>query len=215
MNLSPRIVEPRKSPKLKTLTLLAAAGAAVLLIGCAATQRPPAEIEQRFFDVKTNVSQTVEVVPEVIAVTNTADGTVVPLTNYLTVTNITESYVLTPNEKAQAVTAIGATVGNYWGFGGAAAAIIGGIFGLWGIWRSRQATATNAELAQTIETGRAILRALPNGDKYEAAWKDWMVKHQAETETIATISTLVATAVDSDSARGAADQIVKLIAAAK
>lgn len=190
---------------LKTAVLLGAALSVCLLSGCASSdsepQRPPSAVEQRFFDVTTNVAD------QVVTTTNEQGEPVIT-------TNRVETYVLTPNTRAGAIQGIGATAGSFFGVGGAVGTALGALFGLWGLYRSRQSTNTSQELAQIIETGRQILRSLPDGAKYEAAWKDWMVKHQAETGSIAAISALVAEVVDNDSARGAAEQIIKLIESA-
>jgi hypothetical protein len=177
----------------------------MLVTGCGTPgQRPPSATEQKYFDVVTNV------VPVVITGTN-------PETlETETVTNYAEQYTLTPNQNASATVATGAAVGSIWGAGTTVGAALLGLFTSWGIWRSRkQPVATSEELAQIIETGRQVLLSLPDGAKYEAAWKDWMVKHQAQTGVISQVSQLVATAVDKDKAKGAAQAIVNLIAAAQ
>jgi hypothetical protein len=183
------------------------------LVGCGTPgQRPPSATEQKYFEVVTNL------VPVVLYVTNTTETTettagtlaVTPVTNYV------EQYDFTPNQNAQATVATGAAVGSIWGAGTTVGAALLGLFTTWGVWRSRkQPVATAEELAQIIETGRQVLLSLPDGAKYEAAWKNWMVKHQAHTGVISQVSQLVATAVDKDKAKGAAQAIVNLIAAAQ
>jgi hypothetical protein len=185
----------------------------MLVTGCGTPgQRPPSPTEQKYFEVVTNL------VPLVLYVTNTTETTettagtvaVTPVTNYV------EQYDFTPNQNAQATVATGAAVGSIWGAGTTVGAALLGLFTTWGVWRSRkQPVATAEELAQIIETGRQVLLSLPDGAKYEAAWKDWMVKHQAHTGVISQVSQLVATAVDKDKAKGAAQAIVNLIAAAQ
>lgn len=194
--------------------------AALLLQGCAgaASQRPPSPIEQHFFDVTTNQVPVVESVPQVVTVTN-EQLEVVTVTNVVTTTNLVESYAFTPNERAQAVQGIGEAAGNVWGVGGIIGTALGALFGLWGMWRSRQSSVmaedTAAVLVQIIETGRQLLLQLPDGAKYETVWKNWMIKHQADVGKIAEISALVATAVDTESARGAAAGLLDIIKAAK
>jgi len=178
------------------------------LTGCGTTaQRPPSATEVKYYDIKTNV---IEVVA---GETSNAQRSTL---NVQPVTNRVEEYTFTPNAHAQLTANTGAAVGNIWGVGAPVGAGILGLFSLWGLWRSRKsAVASAAELAQIIETGRQVLRAMPNGEKYEAEWKAWMVKHQAETETIAAVSQLVASSVDNEKAKGAAQSIVNLIEASK
>jgi len=186
----------------------------LLATGCGTTsQRAPSVTELKYYDVRTNVIEVVAVVtnaPETGETLNPQPSTV----TVQTITNRVEQYTLTPNANAQLTASTGAAVGNIWGVGAPVGAGILGLFSLWGLWRSRKsAVASAAELAQIIETGRQVLRAMPNGEKYEAEWKAWMVKHQAETETIAAVSQLVANSVDNEKAKGAAQSIVNLIQA--
>lgn len=213
-SLGPDPYDPTFPPKLPLLLL---GGVLSLgLVGCVTPsgQRPPSPTEQKYFEIQTNI------VPVVVLVTNTpapvTNGNLVTLSAPVVqaVTNQQERYTFTPNANAQLVAGTGGAVGNLWGVGGAVSGAILGVFSLWGLFRSRKsAVASAAELAQIIETGRQILLTMPNGAKYEAAWKDWMVKHQSETQTIAQVSQLVALAVDNDKAKGAAQTIVNLIAA--
>jgi len=188
----------------------------LLATGCGTTaQRAPSATELKYYDVRTNVIEVVAVVtnaPETGETLNPQPSTV----TVQTITNRVEQYTLMPNANAQLTASTGAAVGNIWGVGAPVGAGILGLFSLWGLWRSRKsAVASAAELAQIIETGRQVLRAMPNGEKYEAEWKAWMVKHQAETETIAAVSQLVANSVDNEKAKGAAQSIVNLIEASK
>jgi len=180
------------------------------LIGCSTPQRPPNATEQKYFEIKTNVVEVVTVVTNIVPATETTTAAI----RIEPVTNQVEQYTFTPNANAQLVATTGAAVGNVWGVGGAVGGGILGLFTLWGLFRSRkQAVATAAELAQIIETGRQLLRAMPNGAQYEAAWKAWMVKHQAETQTISQVAQLVSLSVDNDKAKGAAQTLVNLIEA--
>lgn len=192
-----------------------------LLLGLLATgcgtpaQRAPSATELKYYDVKTNFIEVVAVVSNAPAAGETSNAQRSTL-NVQPVTNRVEEYTFTPNAHAQLTANTGAAVGNIWGVGAPVGAGILGLFSLWGLWRSRKsAVASAAELAQIIETGRQVLRAMPNGEKYEAEWKAWMVKHQAETETIAAVSQLVANSVDNEKAKGAAQSIVNLIESSK
>lgn len=197
------------------IPLLSGIVCVALLTGCAnGAQRPPTAAERHLFDVTTNVTEQVLTEPRVITITNEL-AEIVTITNLVTVTNLVEEYVFKPNERAEAVRGIGEIIGSFFGLGGAFGTGIGAIFSLWAGFRSRTNGKAAAELAQIVETGRALLRSLPQGDQYENAWKQWMVKHQNDTETIAAISKLVAGAVDTDSARGAAAQIQAILNAAR
>lgn len=191
--------------------LLGLIGLLGIMAGCGTTpQRPPTPVEQKYFDVVTNV------VPVVTYVTNTipATETTVATLAVEPVTNAVEQYTFTPNVNAEAVVATGAAVGGIWGAGTTVGAVLLGLFSTWGLWRSRKSqVATAAELAQIIETGRQMLLSLPEGAKYEAAWKDWMIKHQAKAQVIGQVSQLVAATVDNDKAKGAAQALVNLVAA--
>jgi hypothetical protein len=199
------------TPRLPLL-LLCVLGASVALVGCGTTttQAPPSPTEQKYYTVQTNF------VPVVVLVTNTTEATATTPASIQVqpVTNQVAQYTFTPNENAQGVAGTGGLIGNFWGVGGVTAASLLGLFKFWGLWRSRKsAVATSAELAQIIETGRQMLLTLPEGAKYEAAWKDWMIKHQAQTQTIAAVSQLVAGSVNNAAAKGAAQTIVNLIQA--
>lgn len=188
---------------------------AFALTGCGTLSQPPTRTEQKYFDIKTNVIEVVSWVTNTIEATKTTPAAVaiVPQTNRV------EEYEFTPNPTAGAVASTGAAVGSIWSpiAGGIAGAALTGIFSLWGLLRSRKRETANeltaVELGQIIETGRQVLLALPDGAKYEAAWKDWMVKHQAQTGVISQVAELVATGVDNEKARGAAQTIVNLIKA--
>ena len=180
--------------------------------GCSTPQKPPTPTEQKYFEIRTNTVEVVALVTNVLPAT----ATTVAAVRVEPVTNRVEQYEFVPNANAQLVASTGAAVGTTISpvAGGVVGAAIMGLFSLWGLFRSRKAAVASAEeLAQIVETGRQILLSLPDGAKYEAAWKAWMVKHQAETQTIAQVSQLVALAVDNDKAKGAAQTIVNLIQA--
>lgn len=183
--------------------------------GCSTPQKPPTPTEQKYFEIRTNTVDVVQLVTNVLPAT----ATTVAAVRVEPVTNRVEQYEFVPNANAQLVATTGAAVGTTISpvAGGVVGAAIMGLFSLWGWARSKNtATATQItakELAQIIQTGRQILLRLPDGAKYDAAWKAWMVKHQAETQTIAQVSQLVALAVDNDKAKGAAQTIVNLIQA--
>lgn len=193
--------------------LLFVLGFAITLTGCATTQKSPTPLEQKFYDIKTNVIEVVQFETNTVPASETQPEQVVVIPK----TNTAEAYTFTPNTTAALTSSTVAAVGGFWnlGIGAIAGAVVAGAFGLWGLLRSKQretqAEITAMELAQIIETGRKVLQSLPDGAKYEAAWKDWMVKHQAQTEVIANVAQIVALGVDNDKARGAAQSIVNLV----
>lgn len=209
--------DPTFPPKLPLLLL---GGVLSLgLVGCVtpSAQRPPSPTEQKYFAIKTNVVEVVTTVTNIVPAT----ATTVAAIRVEPVTNRVEEYEFTPNANAGAVTSTSAAVASIWSpaAGGVVGAALAGFFSLWGLFRSKKRAEahelTSVELGQIIETGRQLMRALPDGAKYEAAWKDWMVKHQAETGVIAQVAELVKLGVDNDKAKGAAQTIVNLMQQAK
>ena len=207
--------EPGIAPPF-TLWLLLGALAVVsvaLMSGCSTPQRPPSAAEQKYFEIRTNVVEVVTTVTNIVPAT----ATTVAAIRIEPVTNKVEQYDFTPNANAGAVAGTGAAVTSIWSpvAGGVVGAALAGIFSLWGLLRSKKRETANEltamELAQIIETGRQILLKTPDGAKYEAAWKNWMVKHQADTGVISQVAQLVAAGVDNDKAKGAAQTIVNLI----
>lgn len=188
------------------------------LIGCASPQRPPSVAEQKYFEIRTNVVEVVTTVTNIVPATETTVAAI----RVEPVTNKVEEYEFTPNANAGTLATTSAAVTSIWNpvAGGVVGAAIAGLFSLWGLFRSKnKATAERAdvnqitaeELAQIIETGRQVLLKLPDGAKYEAAYKAWMIKHQAQTGIIAQVAELVSASVDNEKAKGAAQTIVNLI----
>lgn len=194
-----------RTPKFNFAALLLCSFA-LILAGCATSgpQNPPTATEQKFFTIETNYVPVVE--------TRTSEaGTPV------TVTNFVPEYVFLPNTNAAGIAATtgGITGLGAPGYGALATAVVSGIFGLWGMLRSRRSNQTAATLAQIIETGEQVLLTTPNGAALAQQWKAWMIKHQAETDTIGQASQLVANIVDTEDARQAAAQILALLEKAK
>lgn len=183
------------------------------LAGCSTPQRPPSATEQKYFEIKTNVVEVVTTVTNIVPAT----ATTVAAIRVEPVTNRVEEYDFAPNANAGAVASTSAAVASIWSpvAGGVVGAALAGIFSLWGLLRSKKRETANEltslELGQIIETGRQLMLKLPDGAKYEAAWKAWMVKHQAETGVIAQVAELVKLGVDNDKAKGAAQTIVNLM----
>lgn len=187
------------------------------LMGCSTPQKPPTPAEQKYFTIETNVVERVVTVTNIVPATATTTAAV----RVEPVTKRVEEYTFTPNSQAQLTATTSAAVTSIWNpvAGGVVGAAIMGLFSLWGLFRSKSAAANQAEvnqitaeeLAQIIETGRQVLLKLPDGAQYEAAYKAWMIKHQAQTGILAQVAELLAASVDNDKAKGAAQTIVNLI----
>lgn len=198
---------------MKSKLLIVLLALPIFIAGCVGPQSAPTAWEQKFFDVETNYA------PKIVVVTNTVvkpdPVTQIPVTNYTVVlaTNNIPEYVFSRNTNADETANLVGNILNIAapGIGSIFVAAIGGLFGLYGTLRSRKSNQTAAALAQIIETGDQVLLSLPNGPALAEQWKAWMVKHQAETGTIAQAANLVANIVDTEDARKAAAQITALI----
>lgn len=213
---------------MKKLHLLASASALALLIGCSTT---PTKFDQAVADVQTNYVPHLVLQTNVVTVVNTVTKTnevgvpvpvfVTNLTSVVTYqTNLVPQYVLTPNAAMTGAANAAGTVGNYFvpGTGGL---ISGGLLALLSIFlgiRNRKFAGENSTLAQSaavltqiIETGRAVMASSPQGQKAADAFTQWMVSHQAETDTIAEITKIVKESTNSAEAKAAADKILALI----
>jgi hypothetical protein len=213
---------------MRNITCLAAVFVAAVLVGCGTT---PTKFDQTFANVQTNyvphlVLQT-NTVTEVKTVTVTNEvGVPVPvfLTNFTSVityqTNTVPQYVLVPNATATGIAGTAGAVGNLFA-PGTGELITGGILAILSIFlgiRNRQFKGQNdtltqsaAVLAQIIETGRELMSKTPGGQKAADAFTQWLVTHQAETDTIAEITKIVKESTDNSEAQKAADQILALI----
>jgi hypothetical protein len=66
-------------------------------------------------------------------------------------------------------------------------------------------------LSQIIETGREVLKTLPNGAALDTAYVSWMQKHQAEAGAIQGVMKIVSKVTDNQSAQKAAEEIADTI----
>lgn len=221
-----------------TSTLLLCGG--LLLIGCSTTptafDRSFAEIRTNYVPVlvlQTNVVTVTRtnLAVDVVTITNSVGVPVpvfvtnlvassVPVTNYLIVTNLTPVIQMTPSTNAVATASlIGAAVNNVVpGFG---SLITEGLLGALAVFlgfRARRMSGQNnalsqvaGTLAQTIETAREVMSKTPQGQEAANAFTQWMVSHQAETNTIADITNIVRTWTNNTEAQAAAAQILALI----
>ena len=150
--------------------------AAVAFVGCAST-KPPTALEQRFFNIQTNITPQVvlqtnvvpvfqtNVVVQTVTVTNQVGVVVpVPVTNFTTVitmqtnivqaTNMVAGYTLAPNATAQTTAGIAGTLSNL-GMPGTGSLVTMGLLGLAAAWagiRNRQYAGQNSALQQVSGT---------------------------------------------------------------
>lgn len=212
---------------MKTTLIAVLALSAATLIGCASTT--PTKLEQKLFDIQTNIVEVVKT--NTVFKTNYVVQTVqniIPLptgsvTNYTVITNAVavpiqlpatnyiESYAFKPNETAATIQTTGGMIGSFFGAGGLVTTLLGGIFSAWAAWRSRKNGQTAVALSQIIETGSEVLKSLPQGAAYDAAWKSWMQAHQAETGTIQNVLKILQNVTDNSTAQKAAKEISETI----
>lgn len=198
---------------------------------------PPTKMEQGMFDIVTNT--VVVVKTNMVTLTNTevvqitvtnVDHTtkVTDVTNYtqvvvpVQVTNKTETYDYgAPSARTQAqkemVTSIVGTGANMVAPGSGelvktvTTGLITGGLALWAWIRGNGHKNAAAQLTQVVETGREIIKAVPGGEKYDAAYLQWMKDHQTETGVANLIGKLVEKNVSNDQAKGAVQSIMDVI----
>lgn len=136
--------------------------------------KPPSALESKLFTVQTNVVQSVVwqtntvVSTNFVTVTNATGTTVIsPVVSQnpvvLQTTNYATNYQFTPNATAGTVATTGAMIGTPFGFGGVAAAAIGGLFSLYAGLRSRTSGQVAGTLAQSLQVAQGVIEQLPNG----------------------------------------------------
>lgn len=187
--------------KLRTLSGIALLAMAATFLGCAAFKNgsPPTKAEASFFVVTTNY------VPTVTVTTNTVEGQP-PVVTYQT--NLEPRYVWAPGP---AVKDVQTGLGLIPAYGGLAGTALGALATLWAWIRSSKAGATNVTLAQSIETMREFLQALPNGAVYDSALTTWLQKHQNDTGTVTQVLSLLQNDVSNPDAKAAAQQVIAAI----
>lgn len=190
--------------------------------GCAST---PTKVETKLFDITTNtvvvlktntIWKTNVEIQQVQQIVPTPSGSVTNVfffTNVAAIpiqvptTNVTQNYNYTPNQNAAEIKEGGTAAGNLFGVGGIAGTVLGGIFTAWAAWRSKQNKGMAVALSQIVETGREVLKTLPNGAALDTAYVSWMQKHQAEAGAIQSVMKIVSNVTDNQSAQKAAQEI--------
>jgi len=220
------------------ITAISAISVVLLLVlsGCGTLTGPPKPWEQKYYDVQTNTIEMVNWYTNWVTVTNfevvliekpvqsTVDPSVynyitvtniVPVmeykTNVVSLTNLTEQYVFTPNDTAKTeIVGTATDIGGYFGAGNVVGLIAGALVGLWGVIRSKKAQSVAATLAQVIEVGSEIIKSNPATAGLDAKWKTWMQQHQAETGTLNAVLNILKNNTDNRDAKDVANALLKL-----
>jgi len=191
-------------PVLGTATLVVMSSIAMLLvvIGCSTISHKPSAFERKIYLVETN--EQVIVKTNYVTITNEAGGVTVQ-SQLVHKTN--ELYTLHPNPEKEAVIKGTATgIGDLFGFGGIAGALISGAYSMWASGRNRK---VNQTLIQGIETAREVLATTPQGQKADEHLVSWLKNNQREAGVINLVANLVNTSVDNEAAKEAAKLIIE------
>lgn len=202
----------------------------VIFGGCSTA--PPTKFEQGLFTIQTNYVPQVTVQEHVIPITKTnyltvtvtnlqgvtqfyTNTVIVPAfqTNLVTTTNLQEAYTYAPGKGEEEIKASAGAVGSLFGMGPLFTAGAGLIFGAWRWVRGRKALMTAANMAQSVETVREFVKALPNGQVYDNELVNWMQKHQAEGGVLNDVLSLLQRNVNNPDAKIAAKQVQDTISA--
>lgn len=170
-------------------------------------------------------------VVQVVTITNSM-GVIVPVyqtnlvpvavttTNTVVATNMVPVYYMAPSATTTNVGNAAGMISNIAapGTGTWVTGIIGGLVAGFLGWRNRQFAGKNTALTQAagtltqiIETGRELMASTPQGQKAADAFTQWLVTHQAETQTIGTIAQIVKDSTNNTEAQAAANKILVLI----
>jgi len=179
------------------------------LMGCSTPQKPPTPTEQKYFEIRTNTVEVVQLVTNVLPAT----ATTVAAVRVEPVTNRVEQYEFVPNANAQLVASTGAAVGNIWGVGGAVGGAILGVFSLWGLFRSRKAAGQCGGTGADRGDGAADSPESAGWGEIRRGVESVDGEASSRNADDCPGSQLVALAVDNDKAKGAAQTIVNLIQA--
>ncbi len=186
--------------------------ACLTLFGCSS---PPTKVERVLYSVTTNHEPSVALEPVVSSVSETNEaGTVLTRweTNKVWVTNVVETYTMTPNTLAKtAAPVVGSAVALLGPWGDLASVVVAGALAVWGWVRSSRLNRTAGVLAQVIETGREVLKSTPQGREWDKAWVQWMTQHQAEEGVIENVMNVLASAVDNPTAKVAAEKLLAVL----
>lgn len=179
---------------------LISVGVCLATIGCATkgAQPAPSSLDRALFNIQTNVTvinHTNEVfqtnmVPQVVTTTNIQNQVVnqtnyipVVVPQYVTVPQTNQSYIYTTKDSITGTaSAVGAMAGPW---GTAAATGLALVLGIWGKLKSNQAVTLDAvagNATQALATARAVIAALPNGDKISKEFNAWLASHQNDVD---------------------------------
>lgn len=177
----------------------------LLIAGCSVVGRnpsPPTKLEQGIFTVTTNYVTEMQ--------TNVATQVTAGVTNWVTnvVSQIIPQYSYAKGSGGQAAQDTVTAIGNLFGVGGVAGTAVSGLLALWGYLRSSKNYTTAANTAQVVETLRQFIKALPNGQAYDAALTQFMTQHQSEAGVIANVIQILGKEVSNPDAQVAAREVI-------
>lgn len=187
------------SPKKPLIILSLILAASFLMVGCAAFKNgsPPTKAEQALFNVTTNYT------PTLVTVTNPPAAPGQPPTVSIVTSNIPSyNYAIGPG-----VQAAQGTASLIPGYGSLAGMAIGAVAAIWGWIRSTKNGTTAATLAQSIEAMREFIKQLPNGANMDLVLTNWLQQHQADTNTLNNVLTLLENDVSNPDAVIVAQQL--------
>lgn len=218
-------------------TTVILAGLALLLTplmffaGCGAlgtNPSPPSKAESWLYNTQTNYVPTVQVVTNFQVVTKFETNTI-PITNAVGVTDYRTNIVTiqqtnavpatnTVMREAYTETLKPGVTGTVQGAGGILNTFFPGIGAIavqgllavlagWGYMRSSKLGDTSAALSQEIETVRAFIQKLPNGQAYDAAFVKFMQTHQGEEGVLNQVLAILQKDVSNNDAQVGAQQM--------
>ena len=192
------------SPKRPLILLSLILASSLLFIGCAGFRNgsPPTKTEQSLYNVTTNWT------PTLVTVTNPPAAPGQPPTVSIVTSNI-PSYSYSNGPGVAAAQSAASLIPGY---GSLAGMGIGALAAIWGWIRSSKNGATAATLAQSIESIREFIKGLPNGANMDLVLTNWLQQHQADTNTLNNVLTLLANDVSNAEAKVVAQQLQATIA---
>lgn len=174
------------------------------IISCSSFRNgaPPTKLESQLFTVTTNLT------PTLVTVTNPPAAPGQPPTVSITTSNVPSySYANGPG-----IAAAQGAASLIPGYGSLAGMGLGVVAAIWGWIRSSKNGATAATLAQSIEAIREFIKGLPNGPNMDLVLTNWLQQHQADTQTLNNVLTLLANDVSNADAKVVAQQLQATIA---
>lgn len=211
-----------KNKKLN-IAIVSVLAVAAIITGCKAigdNPTPPTPLEEKLFDISTNV------VPQVVTKTNTvnvtnvvdvpgANGAVIQQTNVVTTTNVVmqtnqvSEYQYTPKPAIESTVQTAGTLSSPFtaGWGTIAAGALSLLYGMWAHLRSTKTGNTALVLTQQIEAIRDFILTLPQGAKIDTAVTQFIQQHQVEAGVAQEVLKLIKDNTGDPTAAGLAAQL--------